>query len=85
MNKKITDMTLKEYCEAVKINNLEDFEIKILETYITAMIMEAEISIHNKYRRINEIENSNKVLINNLRQETQLTTDHSVLNTPIIT
>lgn len=85
MNKKITDMTLKEYCEAVKINNLEDFEIKILETYITAMIMEAEISIHNKYRRINEIENSNKVLINNLRQETQLTTDHSVLNTPTIT
>lgn len=85
MNKKITDMTLKEYCEVVKINNLEDFEIKILETYITAMIMEAEISIHNKYRRINEIENSNKVLINNLRQETQLTTDHSVLNTPTIT
>lgn len=85
MSKSITDMDLKEYCKSVGINNLKDSEIKILETYITAQIMEAEISVHNRYRRVNEIKNRNRMLLNNLTEETQLTTDHSVLNTPIIT
>lgn len=85
MSKSITDMNLKEYCESVGINNLKDSEIKILETYITAQIMEAEISVHNRYRRVNEIKNRNRMLLNNLTEETQLTIDLNMLNTPIIT
>lgn len=85
MDKKITEMTLKEYCEASRICDLEDFEIKILETYISAKIMAAEIDLHNQYRTIKTIEDNNRLILNNLRQETQLTADHSVLNTPTIT
>lgn len=85
MNKKITDMTLKEYCEATKINDLDDFEIKILETYMNVKIMEAEIKLHEQYRRIDEINNRNQAILNNLKLETQLTADHSMLNTPTIT